>query len=156
MKKVGLAALFGTCLLLAPVKAKAEAKILSFQLGGIVALPDVGTNSVMAQAAWTPIFGLGPLGLRGELGATLLDTGAGSFVALNYEALLRMGLFPNVTLEAGGGLQTWAGNGGTSGVISAGLAFGLAGTLDRIYATYSRFLLGGGANMLKFGVGLSF
>jgi hypothetical protein len=101
---------------------------------------------------------LGPMALRGEIGATLFKNALNaSYVVLNYEAFLRMSLLPNVGLELGGGLQNWTqGNGGSAGVLSAGLTFGLVGFFDRVYATYSRFLLGSDVNELKLGVGLIF
>lgn len=143
-------------------RAQAEgspAKLLSFQLGGIAAYPvGGGQNHYSGQLAWTPLIQLGGIGLRGELGATLFKNVLGSsFLVLNYEALLQLSLLPKIGLELGGGMQTWTkGNGGTAGVLSAGLTVGLLGTLDRIYATYSRFLLGTDANEIKLGIGLVF
>jgi len=133
-------------------------KILSFQAGAFWAFQAGGGNSLTAQAAWTPIFELGPIGLRGELGAALHKNSLGDrFLVYNYEALARLGLLPNFTFEAGGGFQSWsAGNGGTKPVVTLGLAFGLMGPIDRIYVAFSHFFQGGGSNQYRAGIGFTF
>ena len=162
MKRLWLST--GILALLAFSAPRAEAvgtplKLFSFQVGGIGAYPvGGGTSHYSGQVAWTPTIHLGAIGIRGEVGAALFKNTVGdSFLVLNYEGLLQIGLLPNVKVELGGGMQTWTkGNGGTAGVLSAGLTFGMTGTLDRIYATYSRFLLGTDANEIKLGIGLVF
>ncbi len=135
--------------------ARADAKILSFQLG---ALTTFGTpsNSFSAQAAWTPIFELGPLGVRGEVGISpVKDALGGSAMLTNYEAFVRFGIAPAVSFEVGGGFKK-QGSSSLNGCLSGGLAIGLAALLDRIYATYSRILPGGGSNEIRFGLGIVF
>ena len=114
------------------------------------------SDSYSVQAAWTPIFELGPVGLRGEIGISpLKDVLGGSVLLTNFEALLQFGLAPKLGLEVGGGFQKF-GSGSLGGTLSGGLFIGLAGILDRIYATYSRYLPGGGVNEIKAGLGIVF
>lgn len=135
--------------------AASPVQILSFQAGGIATFAG-GTTSLSPQIAWTPIIGLGGLGLRGELGIARFKPAGTAVYSINYEALLQLGMMPNMKLELGGGAQSTTGGGGTGAALSAGLTFGLTGTVDRIYATYSRYTNGTGSNAIKLGLGLIF
>ena len=63
-------------------------------------------------------------------------------------------------IEAGGGAQSWINNGGTHGVLSGNLVWRshskIFGLVDRIFAGYSRYLINGGADEIRAGVGVSF
>lgn len=155
MKKLGIFVLLGLATILPSQQARADVKILSFQAGGLAVLGGA-SDSYSVQAAWTPIFELGPVGLRGEIGISpLKDVLGGSVLLTNFEALLQFGLAPKLGLEVGGGFQKF-GSGSLGGTLSGGLFIGLAGILDRIYATYSRYLPGGGVNEIKAGLGIVF
>ncbi len=155
MKKLGILVLFGLTLAFSSSPARADVKILSFQAGGIAILGG-GSDSYSGQIAWTPIFGLGPVGLRGEVGISPLKDPLGNSVMLtNFEALLNFALAPKLGFEVGGGAQKF-GSGSLGGVLSGGLTIGLVGMLDRVYVTYTRYLPGGGSNEIKAGLGIVF
>jgi hypothetical protein len=132
-------------------------KILDFQLGGIGVYPSFGPSSWFGQAAWTPSLNLGIIGIRGELGFTAPENAAGTrFLATNIEGYAQFTLLPFITLEAGGGAHDWTGgNGGTNPALSGGVAVGLGGGIDRIYATVSHIFLNSGVNEYKIGLGFN-
>lgn len=145
-------------LLAAPAKADGPISLLSFQANGIMVSSPAKT-SYSGQVAWIPSLGFGGVGLRGELGITMLKNVLNdSFFVTNYEAFLTIPFIPEVlTIEAGGGLQTWmGGNGGTHPIISGYIVTGVPGGIDRIFFGYSRWLPSGShANEFKLGIGFS-
>lgn len=157
-----LAVLVGLAGLSLPRSARAESPLtlLSFQVGGLAVFPAggvSGNDSYTFQAAWTPLITAGPLGLRGEVGVAPLKTATGvSYLQINFEGFFQFSLFPLIGLELGGGYQTLTKSLGSAGVLSANLTVSLLGPIDRVYAGYSRFLLGNDANQFKLGIGLVF
>ena len=67
--------------------------------------PANASTRFTGQLSWTPTLDFGPMGIRGELGASLLNSDAGTTNTIfNYEAFLRFQLFPPVDIELGGGM----------------------------------------------------
>lgn len=126
--------------------------LMNFQLAGIGAWSG-SSNAYFAQVSWTPYFGLGPLGIRGEVGITGLDFGLGRFLATNFEALLRIPLFPALAIEAGGGMHLWQGQNPLAAAFTANLVMNSPLGLDRFFVGYTRYTGGLGANELRVGVG---
>lgn len=170
MKKIlGFSGVLGAAFLLSSLVAPRTAqaigpKLLNFQIGAFYAAPVVDTGPVSAltdnhlsgQIAWTPGFSLGFIGVRGELGLSLLKNPIGdSFTAINYEAYVQLSLLPILGLELGGGIMDWKSNGGSSGIYGVNLVLSLIGPLDRVYVGYSRFTLGSGFNIFKAGLGIN-
>ena len=133
-------------------------KLFSFQVNGL-GVYQTGRHQYSGQLAWIPSISAGGVGLRGEVGLTLLKNVAEeNYLATNYEAFLTLPVIPTVlTLEGGGGLSTWlAGNGGTHPIASVYVVVGIPGAISRIYAAASRYFLEGNeANQLKLGLGFS-
>ncbi len=130
--------------------------LTAIQINGIGVYQVAGGETYSAQAAWIPSIGLGGVGLRGELGVTLLKNAASSrFFAFNYEGFLTLPIIPAVfTIEAGGGLATWSGNGGTHPILSLYAVTGFPGPIHRLFLGYSRFLMpNNNANEWKLGFG---
>ena len=147
------------CLLLFNFRSHAEPLSLStFQVNGIGVYQTSGGKSYSLQGAWIPSLSAGGVGLRGELGATLLKSAIDTrFFVVNLEAFLQLPIIPSLfSIEGGGGLETWmGGNGGTHPILSIYAVFGL-GIIERIYLGYSRFLLpGNNSNQWKLGLGFS-
>lgn len=145
--------------LASPAKAvDSPISLLSFQANGIRVSDPVNT-SYSGQVAWIPSLGFGGVGLRGELGITMLKNVINeNFFATNYELFLTLPIIPGVfTLEGGGGLSTWmGGNGGTHPIASGYVVTGIPGGINRIFFGYSRFLpSGANANEFKLGLGFS-
>jgi hypothetical protein len=141
--------------------AHAELSIMEFSANGLYATQAAGGNSYTGQAAWNPTIGLGGVDLRGNLGISYLKSSFDShFAAFNYQAFLKLGVLPTISVEGGGGLETWVSNGGThpilSGDVNFEFPFKLLGVIDRIFAGYSRFFLtGNGTNEFRLGVGFT-
>ncbi len=105
------------------------------------------------HGAWSPYFGLGVLGIRGEIGVTGLDFGGGRILISNYEALLHIALFPTLAIEGGGGMHLWHNQGVPAMAFSGNLIFSGVAYVDRLFAGYTRYTGAGGANILRAGVG---
>jgi hypothetical protein len=137
----------------APAHADANPiSLANFQIAGIGAWQSA-SNAYFGQVSWTPYFGLGILGIRGEIGLTALDFGFGRFLVTNYEALLRVPLFPGLALEGGGGLHIWHGQWPAAAAGTLNLVVGSPLGLDRFFVGYTRYTGGLGANELRVGVG---
>ena len=139
--------------------AKADITLLGFQVN-LLGVYQANESAVhTGQVAWIPSVGLGPFGVRGEIGATLLKDRAGSrFLATNFEGFLTLGVIPLVlTLEAGGGYAVWHSQNTSNPILSFYAVFSIPVLLERIYVAYSRFMIpGAAANELKLGVGFKF
>jgi len=142
-------------ILLSSQAGGASATHLLGMRGGALAVFQNGVgNSFSGHLAWTPTVDIGLLGVRGELGVTLLkNTFGDKFLAFNYEGFLQFPVFPLVRCELGGGLKTWTNNGGTAVAIGGNLVFPTRGFFDLLYVGYSRFFLGDGVNEVRAGVG---
>jgi hypothetical protein len=140
-----------------PLASRAEVSMSQFQANGYAASQASGGNTISGQLSWNPELELGTIALRGNLGAAVLKgLFDNKFVAINYQALASYrGLSP-FALEAGGGLQTWMKNGGTHPILSANVAYGLGGMINRLFIGYSRFLLTNNAtNEFRAGLGIA-
>jgi hypothetical protein len=126
--------------------------LMNFQLSGLGAWSG-SSNAYFAQVSWTPYFGLGPVGIRGEVGITGLDFGFGRFLATNYEALLHVPFFPAFSIEAGGGVHLWHNQNPLACAFTVNLVMGVPVGLDRVFVGYTRYTGGLGANELRVGVG---
>jgi hypothetical protein len=129
--------------------------ILNFQAGAIAVYSASGGPNWSGQIAWTPYFGIGIIGIRGDVGITVLKDILGAyFLAANFEGLVSFPLFPMVAIEAGGGYHTWVGQ-GAGLAVSAKLVLKIIPGLDRIYIGYSRFTFGTGADEFRGGLGFT-
>ncbi len=140
---------------LRPTPAQAGAapiSILNFQIAGIGALTP-GSNAFFVQGSWTPSINLGVLGVRGEIGITGLDFGAGRFTVTNYEALLQLTLAPTLSLEAGAGIHIWHGIQPAALAVTGNLVFTGTPAFDRVFVGYTRYTGGTGANEIRAGIG---
>jgi hypothetical protein len=137
---------------LCAVRPASALSLTGFQVAGISAWSGL-SNSVFAQVSWTPFLGLGPVGVRGEIGVTGLDFGAGRFVASHYEALLHLPLFPGFALEGGGGVHLWHGVNPAAPALTVNAVLGSPLGLDRFFLGYTRYTGGLGANEVRAGVG---
>lgn len=135
----------------APKAHAAPLTIDNFQLAAIGAF-NGGTNSFFGQFSWTPYVGLGPAGIRGEIGITAFDFGGGRFFATNYEVLLHLPFIPGFAIEGGGGVHVWHNTAPESGAITANLVLDGAG-FDRFFIGYTRYLRGTGVNIVRAGIG---
>ena len=144
-----------------PAPVRADFQILEFSVNGVAATQSSGGNSYSGQAAWNPTIGLGGFDLRGDLGVSLLkSTFDTTFAAFDYQVFLKWGVLPVLSVEGGGGLQTWVNNGGTSPIAGGNLNLEFPGKLftlfDRIFVGYSRyFLTGNGTNEFRLGLGIA-
>jgi len=156
-----VAALMLAAIVSVPAIARAEISFFEFSANGLYASQSAGGNSTSGQVAWNPTMGIGGLAIRGNLGVTYLKSSFDShFAAFNYQAFLKWGVLPTVSIEGGGGLETWVDNGGSHPIITGDLNFEFPGKLfslfDRNFAGYSRFFLtGNGTNEFRAGVGFS-
>ena len=150
---------FLLCAFVFSQNSRAEISFMEFQANGIGVTQAAGGNSYSGQLSWNPTVGMGPIALRGDLGLTLLkSTFDSKFTVIDYQLLLKYDLLGPISIEGGGGLETWVNNGGTHLVLSGNLVWGLKflSIFDRIFAGYSRFFLSGNAtNEFKLGVGFS-
>lgn len=98
--------------------------LLVFRLQGLAAIQQFG-QSVSGEVSWNPLFALGHgFGVRGNVGGTILKGFPHRFLAAEYEARLSYTLFRSLTVEAGGGAQTWfLESGGTSPMFSAAISW---------------------------------
>jgi hypothetical protein len=82
-------------------------------------------NSFSGEVSWNPCFNLSDrIGVRGNFGGMVLKGFSGKFAAAEYEARLSYKLFRSLTVEAGGGAQTWfLKTGGTSPIVSAAVSW---------------------------------
>ena len=126
--------------------------LFNFQISGIGAWAP-SASSLFGHVAWSPYFGMGVLGFRIEIGATGFDFGSGRFLATNYEALLHIPLFPSFSLEGGGGVHWWQGQANVAGAFTGSLVFSGIPGVDRLFASYTRYTGGTGANILRAGFG---
>jgi hypothetical protein len=155
--------LFTALLLLAPFTTGAkENDWLDFRLQAFAAVQQFG-QSVSGCVSWNPLFALGHgFGVRGNIGGTILKGFPDRFLAAEYEARLSYALFSTLTVEAGGGAQTWfQKTGGTSPMVSAALSWMFFRKLSwlraGVTAGYSLFLLKDNlTHEPRFGVMISF
>lgn len=126
--------------------------LFGFQLSGIFA-SQAAVNSVFVQGAWTPSLNLGLFGIRGEIGITALDFGSGRFMVTNYEVLLQLNLFPSVGIEGGAGLHVWHGIRPAATAFTGNLVFTAVPGVDRVFAGYTRYTGGVGADEIRLGIG---
>jgi hypothetical protein len=99
--------------------------------------------SFSGEVSWNPYFYLNDrFGIRGNIGGMLLNGIPENFTAAEYEALLSFAISKALSVEAGGGIQTWfQKDGGTSPIFSLGADWMFL--LERragINAGYSLFL----------------
>ena len=152
LRKLALGLVFVTGLMAAPARAESPLSLANFQIAGIGAFSGTA-SSYFGQISWTPYFGVGPVGIRGEIGITGFDFGGGRTWVTNYEALLHLPLFPGLAVEGGGGLHFWHGSNPAALAITANvIAPGLLG-FDRFFAGYTRYTGGLGANEIRVGFG---
>lgn len=111
-------------------------------MNAIAAIQDPSSHSYSGQIAWIPTQSLGKgWGLRAELGLTVfVNRLKDPFPALNYELYVTRELFA-FSLEGGGGMSSWLGNGGTWPIVSAVLCSPGFWFFDGIWGGFSRFLL---------------
>ncbi len=134
--------------------------ILQFQGNAYMATQKGGGNVISGQTSWNPTLELVALYVRGSLGLSVLKNAfGGKFLATHVQGLAGMDLFWNFSPEAGGGLQTWVGNGGTHPIITGHLVKNLNspwfGSVNRLFAGYSHYLLSGNTTSeIKLGVGI--
>ena len=135
--------------------------MMQFQGNGYAATQTGGGNVFTGQASWNPTMNLGVIDVRGNVGAALMKNGFDSkFVSFNYQVLANYSIFSSLSVEAGGGLQTWMSNGGTHPIFSGNAVWGfptkLFGYFNRIFAGYSKFLLtGNSTDEFRLGVGVA-
>jgi hypothetical protein len=131
------------------------------QASGLAAVQGSGGNSFSALVSWNPTYKFTPAwALRGELGASVFK-GAGHFFVAEYQVLGAYSGFAPLSLELGGGAQTWFDNGGTSFIASANGAWLLkhrvARYIDRIQAGYTACFFGSDfTHQIRAGIGASF
>jgi hypothetical protein len=119
---------------------------LVFRLQEFTAIQQFG-QSTSGEVSWNPLFALGHgFGVRANVGGTMLKGFPDRFLAAEYEARLSYRLFRSLTVEAGGGAQTWfQKNGGTSPMVSAAVSWMFFRKLSwlraGVTAGYSLFLL---------------
>jgi len=155
-KKISILTLFSIFLLLPAKRADAIASfsIMNFQANGILAVI-AGGNSFSGQIAWTPYIGLGPIGVRGDFGVTLLKNSLDDrFLVTNYEALACLSLLPALSVEGGLGFHTWHSNGGTNPAMTLNLVLNLIG-IDRVFVGFSRVFMSSGVNEFRAGIGFT-
>ena len=112
-------------LLLLPFTAGAQnSDWCVFRLQGFAAIQQFG-QSASGQVGWDPLYSLGNgFGIRGNIGGTLLKGFPDRFAAVEYEARLSYACTNSLSIEAGGGAQTWLlASGGTSPVFGAALSW---------------------------------
>jgi len=133
-------------------------KLTNFKVGFSKTSPKIFTSSQSPELGWTPIIDLGVVALRGEISLFSAKRSTDSkFMITNYEALLMLPILPLVTIEAGGGLQNWHGQGGISPIATGGLMIRIGEVIDRLYFDLSRvFVKGNETNEFRVGIGLNF
>lgn len=131
--------------------------ILNFQANAIYVDSTVGGSTLSGQIAWTPYLGLGPIGIRGDIGVTVLRQHQLDelYLATNYEALLSLSFLPGFSVEGGGGFHTWHGHGGTDLALTGNLVFTMVPMVDRIFVGFTRCFIGQGSNQIRAGFGFT-
>lgn len=97
---------------------------LVFRLQGLTVIQQFG-QSVSGFVSWNPLFTLGHgFGVRGNVGGTVLNGFPDRFMAAEYEARFSYSFNRYLSVEAGGGAQTWfQKSGGTSPMLSAAVSW---------------------------------
>lgn len=133
-------------------------KLTNFKIGFSKTSPKIFPSSQSPEFGWTPIFDLGVIALRGDISVLSAKRSESSkFLITSYEALLMLPVLPLLTLEAGGGVQNWHGQGGISPVVTGGLMIRIGDYIDRLYFDFSRvFAKNNETNELRIGIGLNF
>jgi hypothetical protein len=133
-----------------------------FRLQGLAAIQQFG-QSTSGEVSWNPLFALGHgFGVRANVGGTILKGFPDRFLAAEYEARLSYTLFRSLTVEAGGGAQTWfQKSGGTSPMVSGTVSWMFFRKIHWLRAGitggYSVFLLKNNlTHEPRFGVMISF
>jgi hypothetical protein len=77
------------------------------------------------EVSWNPLFTLGNgFGIRGNIGGTVLKGFPDKFVAAEFEARLSYAILKSLSVETGGGAQTWFQKaGGASPMFSAAVSW---------------------------------
>ena len=90
-----------------------------FQLSELAVLQSGGGNSFGPQLGWTPRFG-GDLGIRGIAAFSVMKGSLNNAIFLSPEAqVLASFRVHSYEIEAGGGIQSWLGQGVTSAMGTA-------------------------------------
>ena len=148
---------FGAFALSAPKAAKAEAQLLSFDLAQITVLQGSG-NAFSGFASWTPMFDLGFMNLKADLGASLLTNGDENFLAPRAQLLGSFGLFSGVNMEVGPGMQMWM-EGKTNDpmpiFMGANFRYDMS-PMIKPFLSYSGIFLGGLTHEIRVGAGIQF
>ncbi len=133
-------------------------KLTNFKVGFSNTTPKAFTNSNSIEIGWSPILDLKVVALRGDLSIFSAKRNPDSkFMITNYEAYLMLPILPLITVEAGGGMQNWHGQGGISPVASAGLMIRIGEVIDRLYFNYSYlFAKDNQTKEIRVGIGLNF
>ncbi len=123
----------------------AETQPFQMQANLLGVFQTAGARNYTGQLAWAPQFQLNEiLGVRGELGVTLLKTVVGDlFPAANYEVLGQLSLSNLLVVEAGGGVATWIGEGGTFPIFSLDLTTRPLAAGAQFFVGYSHFAMKG-------------
>ena len=95
-----------------------------FRLQQLTVLQPYG-YSFSGEVSWNPCYYLGRhFAIRGNIGGTLLKGFPDKFVAAEYDARLSYAFNRSLSIEAGGGAQTWFQDyGGTSPMLSAAVSW---------------------------------
>ena len=129
------------------------------RVGAITAFQSGGAYSYSGELAWAPELSLGFIGLRANVGGSMLKKdSSGTFFVLDTEGFFCFSILPMITLELGGGLQNWIGYGGSAAIFGGNVVLNLPkimGLFDRVYAGYSSFQLPG-ATTSEIHVGFGF
>ncbi|NBX68176.1 MAG: hypothetical protein EBR01_04350 [Proteobacteria bacterium] len=132
-------------------------RLTNFKIGFSKVSPKLFPSSQSPEVGWTPIFDLGIVALRGDISIFSAKRSTSSkFMITNYELLGMLSVLPLITLEAGGGMQNWHGQGGISPVATAGIMFRIGEFIDRLYFDFSRvFAKNNETNEIHIGIGLN-
>lgn len=133
-------------------------KLTNFKVGFSKTNPKTLTSSSSPEVGWTPIIDLKVLALRGDISIFSAKRSESSkFIVTNYEALVMLPLLPLLTIEAGGGMQNWHGQGGISPIATGGLMIRIGEVIDRLYFNYSYvFAKDNETKEFRMGIGLNF
>lgn len=148
---------FGVFALIAPNAVKAETKLMSFDVAQITVLQGQG-NAFSGFASWTPMFDLGFINLKADLGASLLTNGDENFLVPRAQLLGSFGLFSGVSMEVGPGMQMWMeGKTNDPMPIFAGLNVRYDfSPMIKPFLSYSAIFLGGMTHEIRAGAGINF
>lgn len=133
-------------------------KLTNFKIGFLRTTPKLFESSTSPEIGWTPIVDFGVVAVRGDISIFSANRRADSkFFISDYEAYLMLPIFPIVTIEAGGGLQNWHGQGGISPVLSGGIMIRIGEYIDRLSLNYSNvFVKDNGTKEFRVGMGFNF